>query len=1005
MKNFLLFLHVALFGLLAGGTAHAQSTIVLDPERTGHAATRLSSGKVLITGGVNEGATLNSALLYDPATGNFAPTGTMVSARTNHTSTLLADGRVLITGGEDIVPLQTAEIYDPASGVFTQTSPGMRVPRSQHTATTLRDGTILLNGGKSADLFNPATETFTQTTGTPPLNRRAHASVLLADGSVFTTGGYVGAAAVNTAEIYDPVTQDFTTLPVGMLIPRANHSMTPLLDGTLLIAGGFSGTSPHDEVESYDPILQTFTLKQKMIYNRSNQRAFLLTDGRVLVIGGVTLESGFLTVNEVYNPVTGTWSVHSNLVEPRAGHSATALFDGTILVAGGVTGNLTLKTAEVIDPSTSNFTALGNMIAGRNQHTANLLPNGKVLLAAGSTDALTLKTAEVFDPLTDSFTAVGSLAEARKSHTATELADGRVLVAGGKSATGDLASAELFDPLTSLFQSTGSLSIGRALHTGTLLVDGEVLIVGGVITGGDETPTGELYDPVTETFTFTPGSLNLKRKRHRANLLLDGTVLLTGGNTLENSQQGGDRTTETAELYTPATRTFSYVEDMDIPRSEHQATLLADGTVVVTGGALTSTLTEVYQPGTQSFSPTGDIIQPRGRHDALRLTNPAWGGLVGKVLVIGGSAPGGAIFGGAQQAIDSVELYDPVTGTLSFFGTMTEARQNHTATELQDGRILIAGGVGRPFVSSTAELLAASVPMPTPTPTPGPTVTPSPTASPSPTQSPSPSPSPSGSPSPTPVESKPLNISTRGDAQTGDKVLIGGFILAGGSEPKTVILRAIGPSLPLGGVLADPVLELHNPDGSVVVNDNWRETQEAEIVASGLAPTVDQESAIIATLPPDLYTVIVKGKNDGTGVGLVEVYDLDDPNTATYLANISTRGFAQPGDNAMIGGFIIGEGGQTGQVVVRAIGPSLTGVPDSLLDPTLSLFNAQGVLVEQNDDWADTNGNGIAATGLAPSDSRESAILASLSPGAYTAIVEGKESTSGVGLVEIYYIQ
>jgi len=234
-------------------------------------------------------------------------------------------------------------------------------------------------------------------------------------------------------------------------------------------------------------------------------------------------------------------------------------------------------------------------------------------------------------------------------------------------------------------------------------------------------------------------------------------------------------------------------------------------------------------------------------------------------------------------------------------------------------------------------------------------------------------------------------------------VLIGGFIVAG-DDPKTVILRAIGPSLPLGGVLADPVLELHNPDGSVVVNDNWKESQEAEIAASGLAPTDDQEAAIIATLSPGLYTAIVKGKDDGTGVGLVEVYDLDDPNAATYLANISTRGFAQPGDDAMIGGFIISEGGQTGQVVVRAIGPSLSGVPDSLLDPTLSLFDAQGTLVEQNDDWADTNGGAIAATGLAPSDSRESAILASLSPGAYTAIVQGTESSSGIGLVEVYYI-
>jgi hypothetical protein len=264
------------------------------------------------------------------------------------------------------------------------------------------------------------------------------------------------------------------------------------------------------------------------------------------------------------------------------------------------------------------------------------------------------------------------------------------------------------------------------------------------------------------------------------------------------------------------------------------------------------------------------------------------------------------------------------------------------------------------------------------------------------------------------VLSKPLNISTRGDAETGDKVLIGGFILTGGDQPKRLIIRAIGPSLEqsLAGALADPVLELHQPDGSVITNDNWKSSQQAEIEATGLAPTNDLESAIIATLPPvdpgvsgsGSYTAIVSGKNSGTGIGLVEVYDLDDPTTPTYLANISTRGFVQTEAKVMIGGFIIGDGGQTGQVVVRAIGPSLSIIPDALQDPTLTLYNSQGAIVALNDDWAETNADAIEATGLAPNDSRESAILADLAPGAYTAIVEGKASTTGVGLVEVYYI-
>jgi hypothetical protein len=136
----------------------------------------------------------------------------------------------------------------------------------------------------------------------------------------------------------------------------------------------------------------------------------------------------------------------------------------------------------------------------------------------------------------------------------------------------------------------------------------------------------------------------------------------------------------------------------------------------------------------------------------------------------------------------------------------------------------------------------------------------------------------------------------------------------------------------------------------------------------------------------------------------VEVYDLDDPNAATYLGNISTRGYVQPDDNAMIGGFIIGEGGQTGQVVIRAIGPSLTTISEALRDPTLNVYNQQGGIVAQNDDWQDTDGDAIAATGLAPTDPAESAVLADLPPGAYTAIVRGKVSSAGVGLVEVYYL-
>ncbi len=269
-----------------------------------------------------------------------------------------------------------------------------------------------------------------------------------------------------------------------------------------------------------------------------------------------------------------------------------------------------------------------------------------------------------------------------------------------------------------------------------------------------------------------------------------------------------------------------------------------------------------------------------------------------------------------------------------------------------------------------------------------------------------PTPTPTPSPSPTATPTQPLNISTRMQVLTAEKVLIGGFIVTG-TDPKKVILRAIGPSLAAFGIanpLPDPVIELHASDQSLITsNDNWKETNEGEIAASGLAPTDDLESALITTLEPGSYTAIVSGKDGATGVGLVEGYDLDQP-ADSELANISTRGFVETGTNVMIGGFILGGNDGNATIVVRALGPSLSqfGVADALADPTLELRDQNGALIQGNNNWKDTQQTEIAATGLQPTLDAESAILSLLGPGAYTAIVAGQGDTTGVGLVEVY---
>ncbi len=282
---------------------------------------------------------------------------------------------------------------------------------------------------------------------------------------------------------------------------------------------------------------------------------------------------------------------------------------------------------------------------------------------------------------------------------------------------------------------------------------------------------------------------------------------------------------------------------------------------------------------------------------------------------------------------------------------------------------------------------------------------PTPTASPTPTATPSPTASPSPSPSPSPAEAQLLNISTRGRIDPGENVMIGGFIV-GGNAQKDVIVRAIGPSLDVNNALQDPVLQLHGPDGSLILrNDNWKETQQQQIEESGIAPEDDRESAIRIRLAPGNYTAVVTGNGSSSGVGLVEIYDLDRA-ADSRLANISTRARVRTEESVLIAGFMLGGNNAPTRVVLRGIGPSLTqrGVANALSDPILDLRNANGTRVAFNDNWQDDAAQAaeLSASGLAPEQPAEAALAATLPPGEHTAILAGKDDATGVGLVEVY---
>jgi hypothetical protein len=249
------------------------------------------------------------------------------------------------------------------------------------------------------------------------------------------------------------------------------------------------------------------------------------------------------------------------------------------------------------------------------------------------------------------------------------------------------------------------------------------------------------------------------------------------------------------------------------------------------------------------------------------------------------------------------------------------------------------------------------------------------------------------------------NISTRMPVLTGENVLIGGIIVTG-NVPKRVIVRGIGPSLGalgVSGALADPVLELYQGNTLLFSNDNWQDSQGAEITATGVAPSHPLEAAIVRTLDPGNYTAVLRGNGNITGVGLVDGFDLNqDPNSK--LANISTRGFVGAGDSALIAGFI---SGPNTRVVVRALGPSLTnlGINGALQNPILQLVDANGVVVRSNDDWKTGQRTELEAIGIQPSDDRESALIEVLNAANYTAVVRGVSNTTGVAVVEVYNLQ
>ena len=566
-----------------------------------------------------------------------------------------------------------------------------------------------------------------------------------------------------------------------------------------------------------------------------------------------------------------------------------------------------------------------------------------------------------YNPSTDTWTAT-STANAptgRDFHTAVWTGSEMIVWGGEGDNFMPLNSGGRYSPGTDTWTVTSITNAPTARSRHTAVWTGSEMIVWGGY-DGSLLPTGGRYNPSSDSWTAT-STINapIARDSH--------TAVWTGGEMIVWGGYGGGRI---GGRYNPSTDSWRATSTTNAPsaRDSHTA-VWTGGEMIVWGGYSNSGVFKTggrYNPTTNSWTATSTANAPDARiwHTAVWTGSEmiVWGG---NVFHVGDVNTGGR--------------YNPITDNWTGTSTIHAPLRREVHTAVWTGSEMIVWG-GNPGFKDTGGRYCASV-------------------------------------------SELGNISTRAFVQTGENVVIGGFMVQG-SQPKRVLIRAIGPELTQYGVpnvLADPTLELHDGAGALIAsNDNWQHTiiggviignQRGDIRASGHAPGDGRESAIIAELPAGNYTAIVRGVNNTTGVALVEVYDLST-NSNSILENISTRAFVQTGENVMIGGFIVA-GGVSKRVIVRAIGPELTqhGIPNALADPTLELHDGAGALIASNDNWATTIIGGIITanqlrdildSGYAPTDLSESAIIADLPAGHYTTIVRGVSSMTGVALVEVY---
>ena len=700
-----------------------------------------SSGGVVVSYGVSPA--LPTGLILDPTTGIISGTPTAITASAPYTVTATNTGgnatKVLT------ITVSGAATHFSVTGFPTSTTSAVAhtvtvtaLDTANNTATGYA-GIVLFTSTDGAAVL-PPNGFLTNGVGifSATLNTAGSQSITATDGSITGTQSGISVAAALVAApsgylVLPTIVHPSDTWMKASVTPQTG-SMTYLWT-TPSGGGTISSGQGTDTVEFTAPATGSFTVnanvqntlsanidlhrtvtvntanswlaKDGEASNREFATATVLPSGLVLVTGGLSVDYARLATAELYNPTTGLWVRTGDMHEARSKHTATLLQNGKVLVAGGLNAsNYPLATAEIYDPATGLWTTTGGLATLRYNHTATLLSNGTVLVTGGTTNTAPTAVVEVYDPVATTWTTLAAMGTARSKHTATLLGNGTILIAGGTTtalATDVTTITELYTPAAGgSTVASGPLHAGRSNHTATLLNDGTtVLLAGGTVDGSTPLATSETWSAGTWTVAT---NMTTARMNHTATLLGNGKVLVVG------DQAGSVQPyLSTTEFYSGGTWTATSA-GLGTPRTNHTAALLNDGKVLVAGGTwnyipnssrYALTSSELFNPTTSTWAVTGSRVPVRYAHTATLLDD-------GTVLVAGGHDYAGTL--------NSSMIYTPGTGVWAVTQTagntpttLNNARRNNTATKLASGKVLVAGGVGTGGILATAELYDSSL--------------------------------------------------------------------------------------------------------------------------------------------------------------------------------------------------------------------------------------------------------------------------------------------------------